>query len=99
MQKHYGNLLLANFVNQRVLLLGAPTDQALLNDIRGKLVLSVFQHVATEAVHNAFPVLRDAMLDDVLDDVVPVLVRDECEHVLVQLFQHGAGNFKNKKII
>ena len=96
MQKHSsnGNLLLANFVNQRVLLLGAPTDQALLNDIRGKLVLSIFQHVATEAVHNAFPVLWDAMLDDVLDDVVPVLVRDECEHVLVQLFQHGTGNLK-----
>jgi len=62
---------------------------ALLDDVRRELVLREGQHFPLNGGHNAELVFRFAMLENVLDDVVAVLVLNESFGVVVQFVQDG----------
>lgn len=64
----------ANFVDDPGAMLKSAKLNDLLNDVGGKLVLRQLEDLATEELDHLVLVLRTAVLEDVLDDVVTILI-------------------------
>ena len=57
----------------------------------GKFVLTQGEHLSSDSVDNFTLVLHTAMLQNVLNDIVTILVHHQPLCILMELIQHGLG--------